>query len=560
MRKSLFGLIAICLHLAFATSALAQVCTRSKGTYETYGDIVVDKVSKLAWKRCSDGQTWNGSSCSGEFAGYSFGQALDVTAPSSDGYVWRMPKPEELATLVIENASCVPAIDQNVFPRTVPGRYWTSQPLPKNPDAAYCLSFGIGASAPQRDQCWVSNRLPVRLVSSLPARSVAAPPPIAAAFTIDEAGANLVVLGSNFSRTLADNVVNFRTAAGVKSVVPSSGTDVSLTVAIPDDATTGAITVTTRGVTGQPTPGTLRVINSRDGCAAAGFTPATIPESSWEYCIFPATFTDAPADALIVGAHPIKLPSTQPSYMLSTSPLAAATGAHLTLSGRIALRYGALAYGALVVLSNAGLNADTLTTTGVVTNSGVVDNRGNFISEGSFINTGNGVVLNSGVFTSNPSAENAFSIATTGRAINRVSFVNSSAPGWPRAQLRNMGTFATESGSTGIENGRGDVVNGGTLLLEGSLAFVNRSGVAPGVVTNNGSIVLRIGTQPEGVPILMNEPGATIVNGATGSIVNPRTSWTFLNNGAVQSCGKINGPPPGPNGYVACVTGGIRRR
>jgi hypothetical protein len=400
------------------------------------------------------------------------------------------------------------------------------------------------------------------LVSTLPLRGYAPAAPIAVSISVDDAGARLVVLGSRFSRTLADNLVNFPTAAGIKPVVPTAGTDMSLTAPIPNDATTGAITVTTRGVTSEPARGTLRVINNKESCAAAGFTPATIAQSSsnWDYCIFSSGFTDTPADVLILGAHPLKLPASQPVYMLSTSPLSAAAGISVTLSGRVALQYGATGtYGALVVQSNTGQNADTLTTSGIVTNNGLVDNRGNFLSTGSFLNSGDGVVFNSGVFTNNPAPENSLSIATTGRAINNVGFLNASGPGWPRAELRNLGTLATESGSTGIENLHGDVINNGTLLLQGSLAFINRSGSAPGTLTNAGMLQLRIATQPEGIPILANEPGATIINSASGTIVNARAGWTLLNNGTIHNCGKMSGLPPAPFGYAPCGKPGTNR-
>jgi len=559
MRRVSFILYVFCLQYLLTATAFAQVCSRSKGTYETFGDIVVDKDSKLAWKRCSDGQSWNGASCSGEATGHTFTEALRVSAPANDGLIWRIPKPEELATLVINNAACTPAIDQEVFPHTLPGTYWSGQLLAKNSDAAYCQSFGPGASGSQREPCWTSRRFAVRLVSTLPLRGYAPATPIAASFSVDDAGTHLVILGSNFSRTLADNLVNFPSAGGIKSVVPTAGTEVSLTASIPDDATTGAITVTTRGVTSQPARGTVRVINNKDGCAAAGFTPATIAQSSsaWDYCIFSNQFKDTPADALIIGAHPLKLPSTQPLYMLSTSPLSSAAGISFTLSGRVAVQYGARGtYGALVVESNTGKNADTLTTTGVVSNNGVVDNRGNFNSTGSFLNAGDGVVFNSGVFTNNPGPENSLSIATTGRAINKASFLNASGPGWPRAELRNLGTLSTESGSTGIENLHGDVINNGTMLLQGSFAFINRSGAAPGLLTNNGMLQLKIATQPEGVPILANDPGATIINSVSGTIANARAGWTFLNNGTIHNCGQMSGPPPAPFGYGPCGKSG----
>lgn len=556
------GIAILGLNVVFSASAVAQVCSRPTGTYETFGDTVVDTSTKLAWKRCSGGQTWNGTSCSGQAALFTFDQALALSAPSAEGFVWRIPRPEELATLVIADGQCPVAIDQEIFPRSVPGTYWTGTPVSKAADAAYCQSFSAGASASDRQSCWAGALLPVRLVSALPVRGRSGVAPTASAFAVEDSGNYLVVLGSNFSQNPSDNVVNFPTASGVRPVVPESATGFSLRVKIPTDTTTGTITVTTRSLTSQPAPGTLRVINNKEGCVAAGFTPATIASASstWDYCILPAGFKDQLADVMVIGAHPSKLAPTQPNYVLATSPLGKATTAAFTLSGTLVLQYGASgSYGALTIVSNAGQDADTVTNAGTLLNNGLIDNRGNFTNLGSLVSRGNGVILNAGVFTNNPGAEKAFSIETTGTAINSVSFSNASAKTWPRAQLKNMGALVTLSGSTGIENFHGDIVNRGTMMLQGAYAFTNRSGSAPGTVINSGTIQMRIVTQPEGVPIVTNEPGATITNAAGGTIVNAPATWTFANGGTVQNCGTIKGATPIPVGYSLCPPGSIRR-
>jgi hypothetical protein len=176
------------LNVVFSPSALAQVCARPAGTYETFGDIVVDASSNLAWKRCSIGQTWNGTSCSGQAALFTFSQAQTLSAPSFDGFVWRMPRPEELATLVIADGNCPVAIDQEFFPRSVPRAYWTSTPVPKLTDLAYCQSFAAGSSAADRQNCWAGTLLAVRLVSALPVRGRTTVAPARAGFSVVESG------------------------------------------------------------------------------------------------------------------------------------------------------------------------------------------------------------------------------------------------------------------------------------------------------------------------------------------------------------------------------------
>jgi hypothetical protein len=190
----------------------------------------------------------------------------------------------------------------------------------------------------------------------------------------------------------------------------------------------------------------------------------------------------------------------------------------------------------------------------------LIDNRGHFDNLWSLVNRGSGVILNAGVFTNNPAPDKVFSIQTTGAMINVVSFSNVSGKAWPRAQLKNLGMLVTDSGSTGLENLHGDVINSGTILLQGAYAFTNRSGSAPGTVVNSGTIQMRIVTQPEGVPIITNEPGATITNATGGTILNTPAAWTFANGGAVQNCGTIKGAVPAPIGYSPCPPGAIRRR
>lgn len=552
---------AIGLNVLLVSPAIGQVCSKPPASYDVFGDVVVDKVTKLAWKRCSLGQTWNGTTCSGRAWGYAFKDAQTATAPSSEGFSWRIPRPDELASLVVAGAACASAIDQDVFPRTLPALYWTGQAHASNRELGYCQSFAPGVSESERQTCLSANALAVRLVSVLPAGGYSPPVPTASSFAVDDSGNYLVVTGSNFSTALANNVVNFPTANGVRPIVPASGTSTSLKVAIPDETTTGRITVTTKGITSGPALGTLRVINNKEGCSAAGLTTATISQSSssWDYCVLTPGFKDDPADAMIIGALQSKLPPTQQYFVVSTSPLSNATAASFTMTGRIVLQYRESGlYGALVVHSNAGENADTFVSTGSLVNAGTVDNRGNFSNLGSFVNTGNGVILNSGVFTNNPAPGHMFTIATTGTAINDVSFSNTGKRSGSRARLRNLGTLVTVSGSTGIENSRADFINEGSLILQGAFAFANRAGSAPGTLTNNGSIHIRIATQPEGVPILTNEPGATIVNNSGGSITNA-ADWTLFNRGTIQNCGAVTGLPPGPTGYGACPVPKPRR-
>ncbi|MDT0595918.1 DUF1566 domain-containing protein [Glaciecola petra] len=101
--------------------------------------------SNLVFMRCSIGQTFDGTTCTGESRSLSWQQALvssiqvniDSTAnlPS-----WRLPNIKELA--VISERACVrPAINEEVFPNTPPDAFWTSTPSVKTTDMAWSITY-----------------------------------------------------------------------------------------------------------------------------------------------------------------------------------------------------------------------------------------------------------------------------------------------------------------------------------------------------------------------------------------------------------------------------------
>ncbi|CAK0760555.1 putative Lipoprotein [Gammaproteobacteria bacterium] len=64
--------------------------------YLDHGDgTVTDVVNKLRWKRCCEGQIWDGKTCVGEATKYRW---KDLPKPSEDG--WRVPTVEEAKTLL----------------------------------------------------------------------------------------------------------------------------------------------------------------------------------------------------------------------------------------------------------------------------------------------------------------------------------------------------------------------------------------------------------------------------------------------------------------------------
>jgi hypothetical protein len=99
-----------------ATTPTAQFTDNGDGT-------VTDTVTGLTWKRCSEGQTWTGTTCTGNVSIYNWQGALNraKTVNSSGGYAgkndWRVPNINELRSIV-ERKCSTPAINLTVFPNT----------------------------------------------------------------------------------------------------------------------------------------------------------------------------------------------------------------------------------------------------------------------------------------------------------------------------------------------------------------------------------------------------------------------------------------------------------
>ncbi len=91
------------------------------------GDTEVkDSQTGLIWQRCSLGQTWSGTSCTGTAATYNWVNTLQTA--KNMGNDWRVPNVKELDSLV-EEACYNAAINETYFPNTVSSSYWSSSPV-----------------------------------------------------------------------------------------------------------------------------------------------------------------------------------------------------------------------------------------------------------------------------------------------------------------------------------------------------------------------------------------------------------------------------------------------
>ncbi len=136
----------------------------SSGRFSAVGEIVTDQLTGLMWARCSLGQQWNGSSCSGSASGVSWQEALQLGEVANQeryaGFVgWRLPNLKELASIA-ELTCYAPAISLTVFPGAPSARFWSASPVSSASVYTWNINFNKG------DDDWdvKSSNLNVRLV------------------------------------------------------------------------------------------------------------------------------------------------------------------------------------------------------------------------------------------------------------------------------------------------------------------------------------------------------------------------------------------------------------
>lgn len=159
--RLLTQLTVLTLALVGALPAQAQICngqapyTRPNSRYTNHGDgTATDLKTGLMWKRCHEGQSWNGTACVVGDAAYAhtWQSALRRAARVNSGLegqalgytTWRLPNAKELLSLVEEN--CMgPAINPTWFSTTPASvRFWTSTTAPTNGSLAAVVDFNEG--------------------------------------------------------------------------------------------------------------------------------------------------------------------------------------------------------------------------------------------------------------------------------------------------------------------------------------------------------------------------------------------------------------------------------
>ena len=115
--------------------------------FVTKEHIVVDLERQIEWLRCSVGQRWNGSECSGNIVNLSLNmvpKALEI-ANEQLGGGWRLPSKAELKSIVCKECPS-PKIDKEIFPNTDNAPYWTGDQSIFNSKFYVSVNFHTGFS------------------------------------------------------------------------------------------------------------------------------------------------------------------------------------------------------------------------------------------------------------------------------------------------------------------------------------------------------------------------------------------------------------------------------
>ena len=93
------------------------------------GTEVTDNKTGLIWRRCAEGMVACDDGCIGIPGVYDLGAALALAQSEAQatGKAWRLPKVEELSSLV-DMSRRDPSIDTDVFPGTPGSAFFTSSP------------------------------------------------------------------------------------------------------------------------------------------------------------------------------------------------------------------------------------------------------------------------------------------------------------------------------------------------------------------------------------------------------------------------------------------------
>ena len=114
--------------------------------YQGHADgTVTDTRTGLMWKRCSEGQSWTGTTCAGSASAHTWSQALALAEASTFAGRgdWRLADIKELTSLV-EECRSAPTINNTVFPNDSSSDVWSGSPFANGSSFAWSVHFVHG--------------------------------------------------------------------------------------------------------------------------------------------------------------------------------------------------------------------------------------------------------------------------------------------------------------------------------------------------------------------------------------------------------------------------------